>query len=139
LSQKDGWERFNAKDYPGGQAAWVRDLLAGKFLPLGVNPATELVYSPEPYARGEGQIESFLTQHVYAQEKVNASLAAVAAGADLDVHFPKRVSSCMRFGRCEMWQVCWQGGGNNPLSIGYVPRKSSLDKQKEKGLIVDGI
>lgn len=137
LSAKDGWERAHSWEYPGGVAAWVDDMLAGKFQPFGVDAAKELVYSPEPYERGEGHLESFLVEVVTKQTQVNKSLAAVNAGEDIDVHFPKRRSSCLRYGRCEMWDICWRGAGRDPLSQGYVPRKSSIDKMKEKGLIVE--
>lgn len=137
LSAKDGWERFHATQHPDGIAGWVTTLLSGEMSPANVSPVAELVTSPPIYERGVGHVESFFKEVIAKQTQVSASLEAVANGEDIDVHFPKRRSSCMRYGRCEMWQLCWQGGGGDPWKLGYVPRKSSIDKLKEKGLIID--
>lgn len=145
LSAKDGWERFHATQHPQGVAGWVAGLVEGEYSPTNVDPTKELVLSPEVYTRGNGHLESFLTEVVTKQTQVSNSLVAVAAGEDIDAHFPKRRSSCMKFansaggGRCEMWKICWEGAGRDPFAYGYVPRKSSLDKKKEKGLIVEEI
>lgn len=136
LSSKDGWIRFNGRDYPGGQEGWIADLLSYKFEPFGVEPIKELVISPDRYERGQGEAEEFLTEIITEQTQVSRNLEAVADGSKtLAEAFPRRRRSCMRFGRkCEMWDICWKGAGNNLEANGFIPRRSFMDKQKEKGL-----
>lgn len=134
LSKKEGWNRFNVNDYPGGMANWINDLLANKFQPTNVNAQAELIKSPEPYTRSDSQVQDLITEIIVGQTKVSQSLEAVANGEPLAAHFPKRRSSCMHvFGkRCEYWDLCWKGGLANPEAYGFEPRKSSLDRANER-------
>lgn len=140
LPAKDKWSRMTASEYAqGGLKGWIRDLLAKKFMPVGLDPRQDLILMPDVYTRSEGEIERFTNEVVAQQEQVSSNLAALAAGTiPLEVAFPKRRSSCMRYGRCEMWDICWKGAGADPWAVGYSPRKSSIDKAKEKGLVVEG-
>jgi hypothetical protein len=137
LSKKDGWERCTYLDHPGGASGWLDDLLACRMQPLGLNPLNEIVYAPDPYVRAEGQIESFLTQTVAWARDWNQSLARLDAGENIDAipAFRQHREACLKFGedyRCEMWDICWKGAGRDPSMAGYVPRKSSLDKEREQ-------
>lgn len=143
LKKKDGWERFEARDYPGGIAAWVRDLADRKFYPYHIDPAAELLHAPAMYKRTAGQVESFITQVTAEHHEINRQLELVEAGAlplDRAVAFRQRFGNCLRYGedyRCEMWNICHEGLGTDPLSNGYRQRKSSAERaEQEKAFLL---
>lgn len=136
LSAKDGWERFEAIKYEGGIRAWVRDLVAGKFFPLGLSPVEELILAPPPYTRTAPVVESFIRSTIAKVKRFDAARAAVDAGTmHVDEGFPMNNNHCLKYGpqyRCEMWEICHEGAGVDPFNLGYRPRQSSTEREAKK-------
>lgn len=133
LAKKDGWERFNAADYPGGLDAWIEDLIAQKFVPHHMNPVDELVFVPPVYSRTLSAVSEFLEETIAEQTSVTERVEAVEAGTlSLAKAFPKRRGNCLRYGeryRCEMWGICFEGAGLDPLNQGYRKRMTSSERE----------
>ncbi len=122
LAKKEGWERFNACDYPGGIAAWCDALLARKFTPQHLDPRDELFYFPPAYVRTQSALLSFVEQTIAEYSGIPTRVERVANGqASVDAAFPKRRYNCLRYGaewRCPYWAICHEGL-NNPIGNGF--------------------
>ncbi len=132
LSAKEGWQRFRARDYPGGIKAWVEDLMEGKFTPTHQDPGVELVIAPTAYHRTEMAVTRFWKTMLYKFSRIFAMRQALNEGmVSIEEAFPMENTSCLRYGkeyRCEMWQICHEG--TDPLGSGkYKRRLSSAERE----------
>ena len=141
MSMGKGWTRFEAANYinDDGQAGiefWVRDLIARKFMPFGLDPLDDLILAPHPYVRPAAQIESFIRQKVAEHTRLEANRKALAAGtANIDEAFPQRRGTCLKFGdayRCEFWAICWEGAGVDPMNLGFRKRDTARERDKAR-------